>query len=197
LTTLYLVRHGETRWNVEGRYQGQLDPPLNERGEAQARATARELAAVGVEAIYSSDLARAHQTAQALAELVGLPVVTDSRLREINQGEWQGILIGDIRSQWPEDIARWEQQPWECCPPGGESLQEIQARIQEAIDEIVRRRPDGTVAVFTHKLPIALLKIRYRGDDPATLWSLLPANATWERFEIQPQREGTPGTPSG
>jgi broad specificity phosphatase PhoE len=179
LTTLYLVRHGETLWNVEGRYQGQLDPPLNERGEAQARAAARELAAVDVEAIYSSDLARAHQTAQALAELTALPVVTDPRLREIDQGGWQGILIDEIRSQWPEEIARWEQQPWDCCPPGGERLQELQARILEAIGEIVRRHPDGTVAVFTHKLPIALLKIRYRDHDPSNIWSLLPANATW------------------
>jgi broad specificity phosphatase PhoE len=192
LTTLYLVRHGETLWNVEGRYQGQLDPPLNERGQAQARSTARELAALGVDAIYSSDLARAFETAQALAELTGLPVITDPRLREINQGEWQGILIGDIRSRWPEQIARWEQHPWECCPPGGERLDQIQARIMDSIDEIARHHPGGTVAIFTHKLPIALLKIRYRGHDPSMLWSLLPANATWERFEIEPERAASP-----
>ena len=96
MTTLYLIRHGETPWNVEGRYQGQLDPPLNENGRRQAQTTAAQLALMGFEAIYSSDLARAQQTAKALVEKTSLPLQLDPRLREIDQGEWQGILIGEL-----------------------------------------------------------------------------------------------------
>lgn len=186
MTTLYVVRHGETAWNVAGRYQGQLDPPLNARGRAQARATAARLAEKPIAAIYSSDLARAHQTAEALAASMRLPVRADPRLREINQGEWQGVLIDDIRARWPEALAGWEARPWECCPPGGEELLAVQARLFTAIDEIAGRHPGDTVAIFTHKLPIALLKIRFQGHDPADLWSLLPANGAWECFEVAP-----------
>lgn len=189
MTTLYLIRHGETPWNVEGRYQGQLDPPLTERGRRQAQATAKELASVGFEAIYSSDLARAHQTAQALAEEIGLEVQLDPRLREIDQGEWQGVLIGDIRTGWPEEIQGWEQDPWHHHPPGGERLEEVQQRLLAAIDEIVANHWQGTVAIFAHKLPIALLKIRYQGHPPEKLWSLLPANAAWEIFTVNPKEQ--------
>jgi probable phosphoglycerate mutase len=185
VTTLYVVRHGETPWNVEGRYQGQLDPPLNENGRQQAEATAHKLAALGFEAIYSSDLARARQTAEALAEKAGLPVQLDPRLREIDQGKWQGVLIGDIRAGWPGEIEGWESRPWECPPPGGESLQQMQARMFAAVDEIIARHPEGKVAIFSHKLPIALLKIRWQGHPAEEIWSLLPANGAWEVFEIE------------
>lgn len=185
MTTLYVVRHGETAWNAAGRYQGQLDPPLNARGHAQAEATAAQLAPLGIEAIYSSDLARAWQTAQPLAARTGLPLHRDARLREINQGQWQGVLIGEIRAHWPEELARWHQQPWDHSPPDGERLAAVQARLQTAIAEISQRHPTGQVAIFTHKLPIALLKIRYQGYDPELLWSLLPTNGAWERIEVR------------
>lgn len=184
MTQLYLIRHGETSWNVEGRYQGQFDPPLNERGRRQAETTAKTLAPLGFEAIYSSDLARAYQTAAALAEVTGLPIQVDPRLREIHQGAWQGVLIGDIRVRWPQEIEGWEHDPWRHHPPGGETLQQMQTRLFAAIDEINARHPAGTVAVFSHKLPIALLKIRYKRYPAGDIWSLIPANGTWEIFEL-------------
>lgn len=184
MTTLYLIRHGETPWNVEGRYQGQLDPPLTEKGKEQAQATAEALASVGFEAIYSSDLARAKQTAEALAEKVDLPIQFDTRLREIHQGEWQGVVIDDIWAGWPEEIHGWETDPWEHHPPGGETLPQLQDRVFSAIDDMIKQHPQGTVAVVCHKLPIALLKIRYRDYPLDEIWSLLPKNAAWEIFEV-------------
>jgi broad specificity phosphatase PhoE len=186
-TTLYLVRHGETPWNVEGRYQGQLDPPLTEKGRQQAETTADQLAKLGIEAIYSSDLARAQQTALALVNRTGLPLRLDPRLREIHQGDWQGVLIGDIRANWPEEIHGWETDPWQYQPPGGESLQQLQTRVLAAISEITARHPTGIIAVFSHKLPIALLKIQYQGHPAQRIWSLLPANAAWEIFRLNSQ----------
>jgi probable phosphoglycerate mutase len=184
MTTLYVVRHGQTPWNVEGRYQGQLDPPLNENGRQQALATAESLAPLGFEAIYSSDLARAWQTAEALADKIRLPIQLDPRLREINQGEWQGVLIDDIRARWPREIYGWEHDPWRHHPPGGERLEALQTRLFAAIDEIAAHHSQGRVAVFSHKLPIALLKIRYQGHPVEKIWSLLPANGAWEIFEV-------------
>jgi broad specificity phosphatase PhoE len=184
MTTIYMIRHGETPWNVEGRYQGQLDPPLTEKGRQQAQATAEHLVSLDFEAIYSSDLARARQTAEALAHKTGWPIQFDPRLREIHQGEWQGVLIGDIRAGWPHEIYGWEHDPWQYHPPGGERLQELQTRLFAAIDDIAARHPQGVVAIFSHKLPIALLKIRYQGHPPEQIWSLLPANGAWEVFEV-------------
>jgi broad specificity phosphatase PhoE len=183
MTTIYMIRHGETPWNVEGRYQGQLDPPLTVNGRRQAQVTAEHLASLNFEAIYSSDLARAGQTAEALAHKIGCSIQFDPRLREIHQGEWQGVLISDIRAGWPNEIYGWEHDPWQHHPPGGERLQELQARLFAAIDDIAARHPQGVVAVFSHKLPIALLKIRYQGYPPEQIWSLLPANGAWEIFE--------------
>jgi broad specificity phosphatase PhoE len=182
---LYLIRHGETTWNVEGRYQGQLDPPLTKRGCQQAEITATRLATIGFEAIYSSDLTRAYQTALPLAAKIGLPIQQDARLREIDQGEWQGVLINDIRAQWPQALYRWEHVPWQGGPPGGERLEQLQTRVFAAIDEIVARHPQGIVAVFSHKLPIALLKIRYQQYPASEIWSLLPIHGTWEVFHIE------------
>lgn len=184
-TTLYLVRHGETPWNLEGRYQGHLDPPLTERGRRQAEATAEKLAPIGFDAIYSSDLARARQTAEALAAKTGLPIQLDARLREIHQGDWQGVIVGDIRARWPRELEGWESDPWRYYPPNGERLQELRQRLFAAIRDIVTRFPHGKIAIFTHKLPIALLKINYKGYPAADIWSLLPANAGWEVFQIE------------
>lgn len=184
MTTLYLIRHGETPWNVEGRYQGQLDPPLTDKGHQQARTTAAALAAIDFDAIYSSDLARAKLTADALAEKIGLPIQLDERLREIHQGEWQNVVIDDIRAGWSEALHGWETDPWQHYPPGGETLQQLQERLFSMIDEVTQKHPGGRVAIFTHKLPIALLKIRYQGHPPGEIWSLLPKNAAWEIFEV-------------
>jgi broad specificity phosphatase PhoE len=184
MTTLYLIRHGQTPWNVEGRYQGQSDPPLTEKGRQQAQTTTAKLAEVGFDAIYSSNLIRARQTADALSQATGLPVWLDPRLQEINQGQWQGVLIDDIRAGWPDALHGWEADPWRHHPPGGETLQQVQTRLFAAINEIIARHPQDTVAVFSHKLPIALLKIRYKNYPAKAIWSLLPANGAWEIFEI-------------
>ena len=184
MTTIYMVRHGETPWNVEGRYQGQLDPPLTAKGRRQAQATAQKLAPLGLAAIYSSDLARAAQTADALAQKTGLAVQLDPRLREIHQGVWQGVLIDDIRVRWPNEIYGWEHDPWRYHPPQGETLQTLQARLFAVINDIAALHPQAKVAVFSHKLPIALLKIRFQGCAPEQIWSLLPANGAWEVFEL-------------
>jgi broad specificity phosphatase PhoE len=108
----------------------------------------------------------------------------DPRLREIHQGEWQGVLIGDIRQRWPDEIFGWENNPWHHHPPGGERLQDLQSRVLAAFEDMVARHPGDKVAVFTHKLPIVLLKIHFQGHAPEQIWSLLPANAAWEIFEV-------------
>ncbi|MGH2934268.1 MAG: histidine phosphatase family protein [Gaiellaceae bacterium] len=133
MTTLLLVRHGETDWNAERRWQGHTDVPLNERGREQARALGEEIASAGrVDAIYASDLSRAHDTARIIAARLGVPVVVDRDLREIDVGSREG-LMGDI------------DRPWD-----GEPHEAHAERILRAVHRIAERHPGERVLVVTH-----------------------------------------------
>ena len=134
MTTLLLVRHGETDWNAEGRLQGHTDRPLNDHGRRQAKALAERLAGEGADAIYASDLSRAKETAEILGTRLGLPVVIDADLREKNWGNWEG-LTGDERIH-----VEFE----------GESVQEHRERVLRAIERISERHPGQRVIVVTH-----------------------------------------------
>ena len=185
MTELWLVRHGQTDWNVEGRYQGQADQPLNDVGFAQARALARELDGRHFDALYSSDLLRARQTAATIAQQLGLQVTVDRRLREINQGEWEGQLFTDIVRRYEDEIAARREDPVGSRPPGGESVAEVASRIWTAVDEIVLAHPGGRVLLVSHGLALATLMARARGASLAEVYSLIPDNAspqviTWE-----------------
>ena len=117
-----LVRHGETIWNEEQRYQGASDPPLSERGELQARRLAARLASESIGLIYSSDSTRALQTADQIAAHHGRQVRADPRLREMDFGDWEGLTYSEIRERYPQALARWQGDPLATSPPGGESL---------------------------------------------------------------------------
>ena len=134
MTELLLVRHGETDWNAEGRLQGHTDRPLNEYGRRQARTLADELAGEDLDAIYSSDLARARETAEIVGARLGLPVVLECDLREKNWGNWEGLT--------PDERLGIELI--------GESTEEHAARTLGALRRIAERHPGGRVLVVTH-----------------------------------------------
>ena len=183
-TRLILVRHGETDWNVEGRYQGQADPPLNRRGEEQAHRVAQALQNKGVDVIYSSPLKRAWQTAQIIAEYTHAPVYAEPRLMEINQGEWEGLHVSEIAARYPDLFRQWEEDPWRVRIPGGETLQEVQQRVYEAVDDIVAKHPGQTVVLVRHRTPIALLKVRYQGLNPKLVRKIELPNTYWEEILV-------------
>jgi 2,3-bisphosphoglycerate-dependent phosphoglycerate mutase len=134
VTTLLLVRHGETDWNAEGRLQGHTDRPLSDYGRRQARQLAEELADEPLDAVYASDLARARETAEIVGERLGLPVTLDPELREKDWGTWEGLT--------PTERERVELV--------GESTEAHQKRILRALEQIAMRHPDGRVLVVTH-----------------------------------------------
>jgi phosphoserine phosphatase len=128
---LLLVRHGESTWNAEGRYQGRLDAPLSERGILQAQALADYLASSAQwrpSAIVSSPLARARDTARVAAERIGLHASVDEALVEISHGEWEGLRKPEIAQRWPEMFAAWRSTPESVRFPGGESLDDVRGR---------------------------------------------------------------------
>ncbi|MEW6568066.1 MAG: histidine phosphatase family protein [Chloroflexota bacterium] len=185
MTRLLLIRHGETDWNVEGRYQGQSDVPLSEAGRQQARRLAVELRDVPLSAIYSSDLARARETAQMVAEASGAPLRLDARLREVNQGEWEGRLFDDIRHDYADLLQRRRQDPLHVAPPGGETVLELRSRLIPAVEDIVQAHPRANVALVSHGLALAVIKASLNGVPIERVWDLIPGNAEVEWIEVE------------
>jgi probable phosphoglycerate mutase len=138
--TLLLWRHGQTDWNLERRFQGQIDVGLNATGRQQAERAARLIAALRPDAIYSSDLARAASTAEALARLTGLPVNLDKDLQERYGGAWEGLTDKEIREFYPGEHQIWS-------PPEGEPIAAITVRAAEAFERIADSMPGGSLAV--------------------------------------------------
>ncbi|BAL98737.1 MULTISPECIES: histidine phosphatase family protein [Caldilinea] len=178
MTEFWLVRHGQTDWNLQGRYQGQADPPLNETGLQQAQAAAERLAGRRYAALYSSDLERARVTAEIIGKRLGLAVIIDPRLREVNQGAWEGLLVTEIQERYPvEWEARQRDRLQFRAPGGGESVQDVATRIWAAMDEIARRHPHDAVIVVSHGLALATMLCRVRNIPLAQARELIPDNA--------------------
>jgi broad specificity phosphatase PhoE len=131
---LVVVRHGQTDWNVEERYQGQLDVPLNATGRSQAEALKCNLAGIDFDAAYSSPLSRAFETAQIIAN--ELEIVADGRLSEIHHGAWQGQTKLEIAERWPDEWERWSREPLHFTPPGGESMARVRTRVEDFLTSI-------------------------------------------------------------
>ncbi|MHA4869558.1 histidine phosphatase family protein [Duganella sp. PWIR1] len=154
-TTILLIRHGETAWNAVRRLQGHIDIPLNPEGERQAAALARALAAEKLDAIVSSDLQRAMQTAQAVAGLhARLSLQTDARLRERAYGVFEGMLYQDIQQQYPDDFTRWQARDVEAVMPAGgrvaESFHQFYDRAIGGLLAVAASHAGQTVAVVAH-----------------------------------------------
>lgn len=150
MTTLYLIRHGETVWNADGRFQGHQNSPLNDSGRAQAALVARAVATYTFDAIYCSDLDRAADTAAAIAHFHALTPVPDTRLREAHFGAWEGCTMPQVTERWPDLVAAWRQDSLHTRPPGGETLEQVQDRVSECLDDLVARFPHGQIAVVAH-----------------------------------------------
>ena len=150
-TRIVAIRHGETDWNKDTRIQGQQDVPLNEMGRWQAQRVARALACgEPIAAVYSSDLSRAFDTADAIARAAGLVVNTEARLRERGFGHFEGQTFTDLENQWPEETARWRQRDPHWMPAGGESLAAVRARVDDAVAELAAAHLGEQIVLVAH-----------------------------------------------
>jgi 2,3-bisphosphoglycerate-dependent phosphoglycerate mutase len=150
MTELILVRHGETDWNRELRFQGHVDVGLNEIGQEQARRVAVRLAGESVQHLYVSDLLRAQQTARPVAERLGLTSVAEPALREQSFGAVDGMRVDDIKAQHPRAWEAWLRFHEDYCMPGGETMREFHARVMAAVRRIAADHGAATVVIVTH-----------------------------------------------
>jgi 2,3-bisphosphoglycerate-dependent phosphoglycerate mutase len=152
LTRVSLIRHGETAWNVDGRWQGQAPVPLNDEGRRQAALLGEHLRpqAAEIVAIYSSDSLRARETSELIAGRLGKIVSQDPRLREIDLGEWQGLTDDEVHAWDGERLQVVRADPWNAPRPGGESWRQVAERATGAVYEFVDRHPGGHILVVSH-----------------------------------------------
>lgn len=186
MTRLLICRHGQTRWNATGRIQGQTDIDLSEIGHAQAEKAADLIAAQRPDALVSSDLRRATETAAAIAATTGITVATDPRLRERGYGPWEGLTDDELAARYPAEFACWRAgRP--VAIDGVEELAEVSARMSAALLDAAGRAPGGTVAVVTHggaaRRGVAAL-LGWPDEIVATLGSL--ANCHWTELRRGP-----------
>jgi len=181
-------RHGQTEWNASGRAQGQTEVPLDDVGRAQAREAAARLASLRPVAIWSSDLSRASQTARVLADLTGIPVRLDTRLREAHLGVRQGLTMTESRAQYREEWARWDAGE-QVRFPGAEIEHEVADRIRNVMhDAAAELGPDQLAVLVSHGVAMRLGVCRFL-DLPQPNWKSFSgfSNCAWALLEEGPR----------
>jgi broad specificity phosphatase PhoE len=176
-TTTVLLRHGDTRLSPEHRFSGIRDEPLSENGTRQARAAARRLATGSqIDAVVTSPLRRAAETAAIAAAEFGLTPATDDDLRETDFGKWEGFTLGELQKRWPALIAAWQHDPEEA-PPDGESFADTARRVDHARERILRDHCGQTVLVVSHITPIKTMLCRALDVPLTTLYRMYLGSA--------------------
>ncbi|MBI3947257.1 MAG: histidine phosphatase family protein [Armatimonadetes bacterium] len=187
-TRIFLVRHGETEWNVARRIQGQVDVPLNEGGRRQAECLAGALAGAALAAIYASDLSRAVETAEAIAAPHGLTVIREPALRELGFGKWEGLDESEVQARYPEAYRGWREDSLRHRPPGGETIPELRTRVAAVYRGVLRAHAGQSVLLVAHGGPIRVLVLHALDAPLGAYPRLRTRNASLSLIEV-----GKPG----
>jgi alpha-ribazole phosphatase len=184
MTKIILVRHGETVWNKELRYQGHRDIPLSDVGRQQAQKLRDRLAGETIDAFYASDLSRALETARIAAVPHGREVLPVPELRETNFGLWEGLTYNEIVTSYGEEMKRWREDPLANRIPGGETLTEVAERCMKSIHRIIAGHPDQTVLIAAHGGTIRLVVGSVLGLDLKSFWKIKQDNVAVNVIEF-------------
>lgn len=177
MVRIILIRHGETTWNIEGRYQGQEDTPLSPRGIAQGKRAAEALKDIPIDVCIASPLSRARDTCRFAADFHGLPVLTDERLTEISHGAWEGVLAEEIAARYPKEFRLWHTRPNLVQMPGGENLEDVRRRARAAFDDIAAKYDGKTVLAAAHDAVNKVILCDILGLSMAHFWQIKQDNA--------------------
>ncbi|MCC6955546.1 MAG: histidine phosphatase family protein [Anaerolineales bacterium] len=194
MTHLLLVRHAQTAWNADGRFMGQADIELDEKGLRQADAVGRRLALERPEAIYTSDLKRAAQTAESIRRSIAEscapapppPLIAEPALREIDFGGWQGLNYEQITANYPDALNAWQADLLNYAPPDGESAAQMFERFFAAYTRIVENHPGASVILVAHGGPLQALLSHLLGLSVDRFWQLQMSNAGISEVTLYP-----------
>ena len=184
---ILVLRHGRTAWNVQHRFQGRTELPLDEIGVQQAESAAEQIGRLGPSIVLTSDAARAKQTADPLASRTGIVPMLDARLREADIGEWEGLTRAEVEGQRPKEYAAW-RHGIDVRRGGGETLTEVASRATAAINEVLPRLAPGQLLVVVTHGGTAKAAIGLQLELPASCWRILSslAHGRWAVLEEAP-----------
>ena len=164
MTKFIIVRHGQSKANKEGYLVGNMEAPLSELGEKQAKAVSEYiLKAYKVDVIYSSPLSRAINTIKGVADALNLPINTEDKLTEFNFGKWEGLTLEEIKNEFDDGYSKWAKDPGVFVPNGGESMAQLQTRVVEKLKEIGKKEDGKTVLIGSHSSVIRALQCYVQG----------------------------------
>lgn len=188
MTRVILIRHGETDWNRQRIFRGRADVLLSPEGIRQAELVTITLKEIGIDAIYSSPLKRALQTAQKIADFHNLEVVVEPGFMDFDYGEWQGLSHQEVRKRYPELYSRWEKEPHTVRTPGGESLQDVRKRSVNALEKVLAEHPSRTVVIVSHRVVNKVLLCFVLGLDNSHFWRIRQDTCAINIFEWSEDR---------
>ena len=184
-TTLYIVRHGQTEWNQEGRLQGHMDSPLTKLGELQARSLYEPLKNVQFDCIYSSPSLRALHTAELITGNKKGEIVKIDEFKEIYFGEWEGQLEKNLEKKFPEQFTPFKEAPHLYRNDSGESFFDVQKRVLPKLSEIINKHTGSNILIVAHNVVIKIILAHFQDSPMADIWKLPPIKpASLSKVEI-------------
>ena len=187
MVQIVLARPGSTDFDLQGRIQGTLDIPLNERGNHEVADLVRDLQSLGIETVYCADCEPAVQTATALATALNVKLKRLDSMQNLDQGLWQGMTVEEVRRRQPKVFRQWQEQPECVCPPQGEMLVEARERIQQTLTKLIRKHKDGVIALIVPEPLTSLVRAWLRQCQVGELWKPREEAPGWELIRIEPQ----------
>ncbi len=187
MITLYLIRHGETVWNIESKTQGCVDIDLTLKGLEQAKLIAEKLKKNNkkVLSIYTSDLKRCYKTAEIIGERLNVETIPLTELREMDFGLWEGLTIGEIKRKYPKEYYLWRKQPSKTYIPNGENLKSVKKRCIAVIHNIVKNYHNGNIIIVSHTVAIKVIILSLLGIDLSHYYNITQNNACINTLELR------------
>jgi probable phosphoglycerate mutase len=191
---IILTRPGTTDYDTQGRIQGTLDIPLNDRGNLEVKSLAEQLRGEGVEVVYAPSTEPAHQTAEAIAAGLGVKLKRIDQMQNLDHGLWQGMLIDDVRRKHPKVYRQWQEQPESVCPPDGEMLSQAEERVRGSVLKLLKRHRGGVIGLVLPEPLASLLRAFVKHEGVGDLWKAAGEHAWWEVLEVTAEQVLAPSS---
>ncbi len=184
MLTLLLVRPGATEFDQQGRIQGTLDLPLCENGRRQTEEALPGIAAHKPTVVYTAPCQAAREAGQMIAEATGAKQKAVEKLCNLNHGLWQGMLVEEVRTKQPKVYRQWQDQPHTVCPPGGETLLQVKARVADSLRKVLKKHKEGTIALVAPEPLASVIRHVLHHDEVTGLWKGSERCGVWETIEV-------------
>ncbi len=182
MTKIYLVRHGQTAWNLGEVFRGRADIPLDETGKKEVHLAGEALKHETLHAIYSSPLSRSMETAENIAKFQNVPVTPLEAIIDISYGEWEGKPLVEVQEKYPDLYSIWLREPEKIQFPGGETLDEVRSRTMDAVERLVAEHTDENIALVAHRVPNKIICCALLGIDNSNFWRIQQDTASTNCF---------------